>query len=125
MKPDYKAWFVKAESDLLNVKNNINANEIPYDTLCFHSQQIAEKYLKGYLTKNSIEFEKTHNLIFLLEKCIEINSAFEQIREYLLVLNQYSSLSRYPDFAFEPDESDANEAFQFAKKVKEFVLKML
>ena len=79
--------------------------------------------MKGYLTKNNIEFEKTHNLIFLLEKCIAINEDFENIRDYLLPLNQYSSLSRYPDFAFEPDKSDAVEAYDFAIKVKSFVLK--
>ena len=82
-----------------------------------------QKNIWKVITKNNIEFEKTHNLIFLLEKCIAINEDFENIRDYLLPLNQYSSLSRYPDFAFEPDKSDAVEAYDFAIKVKSFVLK--
>ena len=42
-------WLVKANNDLLNVDNNLNANEIPFDTVCFHCQQAAEKLLKAFL----------------------------------------------------------------------------
>ena len=42
-------WFRKAENDLLNVENNFKADRYPADTVCFHCQQAAEKYLKGFL----------------------------------------------------------------------------
>jgi len=38
-------WFQKAENDLLNVENNLKAERYPADTVCFHCQQAAEKYL--------------------------------------------------------------------------------
>ena len=40
-------WITKAENDLLNVENNLNSKSIPLDTVCYHCQQAAEKYLKA------------------------------------------------------------------------------
>jgi HEPN domain-containing protein len=52
-----KMWIRKAESDL---KTSIHSLKIkpdpPFDTICFHAQQCAEKYLKAYLTYHEIEF---------------------------------------------------------------------
>jgi HEPN domain-containing protein len=39
-----QAWVSKAENDLLNVRNNLQAEQVPWDTVCFHCQQAAEKY---------------------------------------------------------------------------------
>ena len=47
--PDATAWVAKAERDLLNIANNVAADETPWDTVCFHAQQAAEKLLKGFL----------------------------------------------------------------------------
>lgn len=33
-----RQWIRRAENDLLNVRNNLAAQEIPWDTICFHSQ---------------------------------------------------------------------------------------
>ena len=49
-KLNVKAWFKKAENDLINAENTIKMESPPTDTICFHAQQCAEKYLKGFLT---------------------------------------------------------------------------
>ena len=36
------AWVAKAENDLLNIRNNLGCERIPWDTICFHAQQAAE-----------------------------------------------------------------------------------
>jgi HEPN domain-containing protein len=46
---NYAAWIAKAENDLLNVENNLLASRVPWDTVCFHAQQVAEKLLKAFL----------------------------------------------------------------------------
>jgi HEPN domain-containing protein len=46
---NFASWLHKADHDLLNINNNLAASEIPWDTICFHAQQIAEKCLKGFL----------------------------------------------------------------------------
>lgn len=38
-----RRWFQKAENDLLNVQNNLQAEQYASDTVCFHCQQAAEK----------------------------------------------------------------------------------
>ena len=47
-----RAWFAKASSDLRSAEIIIasDAKDLPSDAVCFHCQQAAEKYLKGFLT---------------------------------------------------------------------------
>jgi HEPN domain-containing protein len=42
---NYEAWLAKAEHDLLNIENNLAA-QVPWDTVCFHAQQAAEKLFR-------------------------------------------------------------------------------
>jgi HEPN domain-containing protein len=56
------SWVSKAENDLLNIENNLAANDIPWDTVCFHAQQGGEKYLKALLVFQRIDFPKIHDL---------------------------------------------------------------
>ena len=43
-----RQWLAKARNDILNADNNLNSELVPYDTVCFHCQQAAEKMLKSY-----------------------------------------------------------------------------
>ncbi len=36
--------------------------DLPLDTVCFHVQQCAEKYIKAYLIYCEIDFKKSHDL---------------------------------------------------------------
>ena len=69
-------WMIKAEHDLKTAKDEIITNEPATDTVCFHAQQCAEKYLKEYLIYNGIEINKslkTHNMRpfkILCQSCI-------------------------------------------------------
>lgn len=45
-----RGWVAKAEHDLRNAEYVLTLTEAcPTDTVCFHSQQCAEKYLKALL----------------------------------------------------------------------------
>ena len=44
---DWHVWLQKATNDLLNIDNNLRSAAVPWDTVCFHAQQAAEKLLKG------------------------------------------------------------------------------
>ena len=47
---DFRAWIKKAESDLKTAEHTLTLKEnCPFDTVCFHAQQCAEKYLKALL----------------------------------------------------------------------------
>ncbi len=57
-----RGWFLKADSDLADARRTI-ASEGPYDTACFHAQQAAEKYLKGYLAWLGNPIPRAHDLV--------------------------------------------------------------
>ncbi len=51
-----KAWFKKAENDLINAENTIKMESPPTDTICFHAQQCAEK---PFVLINCLQYIKT------------------------------------------------------------------
>jgi HEPN domain-containing protein len=114
-------WIRKAENDLLNVENNLNSIKVPTDTVCFHCQQVAEKYLKAYLVYKNITFPKIHNLLRLLELCKQADSSFEDLRENLLILNEYNTEVRYPVDWPEPALEEAKESYKIAKRIEQFI----
>lgn len=105
-----KQWIAKAKNDLLNVDNNLKAEEIPFDTVCFHCQQAAEKLLKAYLVANGNSYPASHDLILILEKILLLNVSAEVLRNDLALLMPYAVEIRYPDDWFMPTEEDAKEA---------------
>ncbi|RLD66035.1 MAG: DNA-binding protein [Bacteroidetes bacterium] len=117
-----KEWFRKAYNDLSAAKIIISAEieKKPYDTVCFHSQQAVEKFLKGFLTYHNKNFPKSHFLEMLLELCKEIDLSFEDIAE-IGMLTPYSVEIRYPDNTDEIEAEEAEEAYQLALKVKQFI----
>lgn len=76
-----RQWLAKARNDLLNADNNLNSEEIPFDTVCFHCQQAAEKFLKAYLVGNGQVYPTTHDLFLVLEKILPLNSEAEKLRD--------------------------------------------
>jgi HEPN domain-containing protein len=95
----------------------------PDEIICFHCQQAAEKYLKGFLFQNRIEPLKTHNLQKLLGLCEELNMEFGAILHQCSVLNTFSVIPRYPD-EFQITEGDAEKAIRYAAEIKDFVVKL-
>jgi len=105
-----KLWLNKAENDLLNVDNNLAAQEVPCDTVCFHCQQAVEKILKAFLVAHDKSYPITHDLLLILEHILSINPQAEILRPTLAMLNPYSVAVRYPDTDFVPALIDAQEA---------------
>ncbi len=61
------AWFKKADEDLYSAQQLLKSEGyLSISVICFHCQQAAEKYLKGFLVYRNIEFKKTHDLLYLL-----------------------------------------------------------
>ena len=80
---------------LLNILNQAVVRK-PHEIICYHCAQAIEKYLKGYLTYIDILPQKTHNLLLLLESCIEKDKIFESIRTECAFLNKFTNEIRYP-----------------------------
>lgn len=91
-----RQWIDRAENDLLNVANNIGAPQVPWDTVCFHCQQAAEKYLKMVLVILDEEIPRIHDLELLLDLVKEQLPELLRDREELRWLATCSISSRYP-----------------------------
>jgi len=114
-------WQIKAENDLKTIANELASSNPVTDTICYHSQQAAEKYLKLFLIAKNVNPQKTHNIAILLKKCREFDPAFEQLSG-LEYLTDYAVELRYPDTFYVPKPDEAIEAAENAKRVKELVL---
>ena len=122
---NHSAWLVKAESDFLNIENNLRASRVPWDTVCFHAQQAAEKLLKALLVYRGKEPTRTHDLVALLARCVEFDKGLDILEEDCRRLTAYAVGSRYPDDLFEPTKEDALAMLEAAKRIREQVLKRL
>ena len=60
-------WFARADEDL-DVARLILNEERPYNPACFHEQQAAEKYLKGFLAHHEKHVRKIHDLNALVQE---------------------------------------------------------
>jgi HEPN domain-containing protein len=114
-------WFVRADEDL-DVAQLILEEERPYNPACFHEQQAAEKYLKGFLAYYSEHVRKIHDLDALLQECVKIDQSFESLQDNTQYLNRFYIESRYPDDYVEFTREDAEKGFEAAIRIKEFVL---
>jgi HEPN domain-containing protein len=121
----YPAWVAKAENDFLNIRNNLQAASVPWDTICFHSQQAAEKLLKAVLVFHGLTPPRTHDLVALLTRCIEFDKGLATLEEDCRRLTAYAVGSRYPDDLFDPSKEEALEMAATAIRVRDRVLKSL
>ena len=44
-----KEWFEIGDSDLASAEFLLKMHPVPNEIICYHCQQAAEKYLKGFL----------------------------------------------------------------------------
>ena len=113
-------WIHKAEGDFATAQRELRARRhTNYDAVCFHAQQMAEKYLKAFLFEQGVDFPKTHNLIELLELCLPLDASFDLQRDLLIELDRYGVRYRYPGATAE--KSEARLAFHRAETIRAFL----
>ena len=116
-----REWFDIAETDLSSAEFLQNMRPVPIEIICYHCQQCAEKYLKGYLSFNGEKISKSHDLPLLNKLCLQYDKDFKKIQEYCLNLTDYSINVRCP-FHLDLEKSDMIIAIKHAQKVKSLVL---
>ena len=118
MKPITQEWIEKAEGDFATLERECQAQEKPnYDGICFHAQQCVEKYLKAILSEAEQPFGKIHDLVALLEQVLEIKLVWEEFREDLAFLSDFSVSYRYPGES--ADQDAALEARDRCRKIRQ------
>jgi HEPN domain-containing protein len=117
-------WVSKAENDLKTAAHTLRlGKDCPTDTVCFHAQQVAEKYLKALLAVHDIAFPRTHNirkLAELLPTGVQLNFPPDEPDE----LTDYATGARYPGWG-EISLRDARHALAIARRLRRDVRKLL
>jgi HEPN domain-containing protein len=89
---------------------------------CYHAQQCAEKYLKGFLKSRQATFKWIHDLNYLLELCCEFDAAFSALADDADALTHAAEPSRYPSSDEVPvTREEALEAMQIADRIRSCV----
>lgn len=117
-------WMVKAENDLLNAAHTLLlGRRCPADTVCFHAQQCAEKYLKALLTSRGTDFAKTHDLEAIAAR-IRNGHRPALAPEDLARLTRYATATRYPGAEL-ISLGEARKAVAAARRIRRAVRKVL
>jgi HEPN domain-containing protein len=97
MKPLTREWIKKAENDF-KVASQIlrRRKEIVPDAACFFCQQCVEKYLKARLVEAGIIFPRTHDLLQLLNHCIQVEPLWSAFAQVVDSMSDYAVDFRYP-----------------------------
>lgn len=118
-------WIKKADHDLGSAK--LIYLHIPdyFDTIAFHCQQAVEKYIKASLTYMDIEFQRSHDLPYLLEllsRKVEIKS---ETFDKAILLNGFSIEIRYPDQIIHLTEDELKSAISIADGFRQFAISII
>ena len=103
-----REWLTKALHDLQTARITAGAAGGPLDTAIYHCQQAAEKTVKGWLTANNVEFEKTHDIRRLIRQAVEVLPEFTRFTGAAEILTPYASVFRYPGLTDDPMPSRVN-----------------
>ena len=116
-------WILKANKDLTSAEHELTfGDDAVTETICFHSQQAAEKFLKAYLVYLEISFTKTHEIGELITKCELKDNEIATLKEEADILTDYAVTVRYPDDVYVPEIEEAKEAYDLAIKVRDYIL---
>lgn len=114
-------WQKRAEDDIRAMEAMFKEGGPP-NPICFHAQQSAEKYLKGFLNFHDVEFGKIHSLIQLLDQCMAFDRECASLKEDVVFLDTFYIETRYPGDYPSFSIKDAKEAYKATLRVKDFVL---
>jgi HEPN domain-containing protein len=118
-------WINKADHDLGSAK--LIYLHIPdyFDTIAFHCQQATEKYIKAILEYNGIEFQRSHNLIYLLDLLSQKIDISENIYDKAIMLNGFSVQIRYLDNTIYLTKEELETSIAISEEFREYAIKII
>jgi HEPN domain-containing protein len=118
-------WIKKADHDLGSAK--LIFLHIPdyFDTIAFHCQQAVEKYIKAALTYMDIEFQRSHDLPYLLEILSRKVEIKPETFDKAILLNGFSVEIRYPDQIIHLTEDELKSAISIADDFRQFAISVI
>ena len=122
-----REWVQKAEVDwlsALSLTETASSRRTPlHDSICFHCQQTAEKYLKALLQEIGLVVPRTHDLEDLHDVVLTRDPTLAGLRRASSILTPYAVEFRYPGACARKRQAQA--ALRHAGKVRAVVRRRL
>src|ERR1039457_2583626 len=119
---DTRAWLEQAAKDLRRVEILLAVTPPDVEGALFHSQQAAEKALKGFLTWHDIAFRQVHELGEIGRQCYRRTQHSAIFFSRANSLTKYAVRFRYPGAPYEPALEEAQAAQSLAQEVLEAIM---
>jgi len=117
MKQATREWVAKAEEDFVSALDLARRRKRPvWSTVCFHTQQCAEKYLKARMEEGGLPIPKTHDLDVLLNQLLHLEPLWAALLSALQTLTDYAVDFRYPGHSAQ--KPHAQRALRDCKSVR-------
>lgn len=112
-----RQWLEKAERDLAAAERVMLGDAPLSDIALFHCQQTVKEHSKPSSPVTRLPFEKTHNLVALLDLVVKIAPNLSGWLEAAKALAPYATEFRYPGDPLQPEEGEAAQALRNAKSI--------
>ena len=112
-----RQWMALADDDLRVAEHTLKLSPCPNRVVAYLSQQCVEKYLKGLLVAEGIDFPFTHNIARLVELAPLPADVISQLRE-AESLTAFATTARYPGDEDEVSDSEARDACAIASRAR-------
>lgn len=111
-----KEWLYFAQMDLESAKYLQGMLPVPYEIICYHCQQSAEKCLKAILILHKLEVPKIHDLVKLIQGILVYDPSLKPLISVVAGLTDFSTITRYPPTS-QISSLEANRAIKDAEEV--------
>ena len=115
-------WVQKAESDYAAARRLLRGKPLR-DVVCFHCQQVAEKYLKALMQESRLSIPKTHDIALLIDLLKAVDPALRSLRRGVQKLSSYAVETRYP--GLEPTARETRTAMEKATRFRSEIRRQL
>ena len=123
---DYaKEWLKIAERDYASAKHLETMHPMPFEVICYLSQQSVEKSLKAILANNNTTIAKTHDIKILYNQCMLYTDKINLESSIADMLTKFATTSRYPDEMYELTRENAELGLKYAKQALDQVKQIL
>ena len=114
-----RQWLDKAEEDLKAAEILLEGGLEDFDSVGFHAQQAAEKFIKAVLVRHQIPFPKSHSIAFLLGLVAQANKRLAEELSGAESLTPYGVEFRYPGESEPVSREQGLRAIQLAQQARE------
>ncbi len=118
-------WLDKAERDLQAARILLASEIEEYESVGFHAQQAAEKFIKAFLVRHQVEFPKTHDIARLRELVASVDSELARRVAPADSLTPYGVEFRYPGDLGSIAQEQGREALHLAEQARDQVRETL